>query len=249
MLRIPLSQLQKRRIAFTLCAICAKNCLDIDIIKKYNYNIKRQKELFMSVSYKLISKFYGLLDIIYFRKNTPRKIILNKISNENMNLLEIAVGTAENIILFGENRPNLNITGIDISMDMLEIARKKIEKKNIKNIKIMKMDALNLDFQNKTFDLIIISLLFHEIPENISNKILSQCKNVLKNNGSIYILEWEKPKKILQRILFFVIELMEPKEFKIFMKKDLREYFNKIGLKIKSIEYGDYSKVIELKII
>jgi ubiquinone/menaquinone biosynthesis C-methylase UbiE len=39
-----------------------------------------------------------------------------------MNLLEIATGTAENIILIGENKPNLNIIGIDISADMLKIA-------------------------------------------------------------------------------------------------------------------------------
>jgi ABC-type sulfate transport system substrate-binding protein len=29
----------------------------------------------MTVSYDIISKFYGLLDIIYFRKNNPKNII------------------------------------------------------------------------------------------------------------------------------------------------------------------------------
>jgi hypothetical protein len=46
--------------------------------------------------------------------------------------------------------------------------------------------------------------------------------------------------------MFFTIKLLEPKEFKYFIKKDLEKYFNKNGYKVKSIEYGDYSKVIEL---
>jgi demethylmenaquinone methyltransferase/2-methoxy-6-polyprenyl-1,4-benzoquinol methylase len=185
---------------------------------------------------------------MFFKKNSnnPRFILLNKIPNNNSKILEIAVGTAENIILLAKNKSNVNIIGIDLSEEMLEIAKWKIKNENIQNIELLKMDAVNLLFGNGIFDYIIISLLLHEVPEEIGNKILKECLKKLKAEGKIYVLEWEEPKKIIQKITFLLIKIFEPKWYKQFMKKDLHEYFLKNGFKINTTEYGDYSKVIEL---
>jgi demethylmenaquinone methyltransferase/2-methoxy-6-polyprenyl-1,4-benzoquinol methylase len=205
----------------------------------------------MFISYAFISKICGLLDKVYFRNNcnNPRFILLNKIPNNDSKLLEIAIGTAENSILLAKQKPNINIVGIDLTKEMLEIAQNKIKKEKITNIELIKMDAMNIIFDNETFDYIINSLLLHEIPEGIASKILNECIKKLKSNGKLYVIEWEEPKKYIQKIMFLIIKLMEPlanKEFKIFMKKDLNKYFLKNGFQIKSIEYGDYSKIIEL---
>jgi demethylmenaquinone methyltransferase/2-methoxy-6-polyprenyl-1,4-benzoquinol methylase len=175
---------------------------------------------------------------------------MEKIPADYKKVLEIAVGTAENSILLAKNKPNVHITGIDISESMLNIARNIINKESLKNITLIKMDASNMIFENASFDVIIISLLLHELTENTANKILQQCLHVLKNDGKIFILEWEYPKKILQKVLFSVINLLEPlenKEYKQFMKKDLHLYFNQNGLRINNIDYGDYTKIIELE--
>ena len=206
----------------------------------------------MSISYNVISKFYGLLDKIYFKdkQKNPRYILSNKIQNNDLNLLEIAVGTAENIILIAKQNPKLNIIGIDLSEQMLKIAQNKITKDNINNVELIKMDATNMTFDNKTFDYIIISLLLHELKEEISNKILNQCLKILKNNGKIYVIEWNYPKKLSQKIKFSMINFLEPftnKDFTQFVKKDFYEYFGKNGFQIKGIEYGDYTKIMELE--
>jgi demethylmenaquinone methyltransferase/2-methoxy-6-polyprenyl-1,4-benzoquinol methylase len=202
----------------------------------------------MAVNYSFISKIYGLIDLVYFRNknDNPRYILMNKFQNNNANLLDIAIGTAENSILIAKQNPKINIFGIDLSDEMLEIAKSKIEKHDVKNIKLIKMNGSNMSFNNEMFEYIIISLLFHELPEDISNKILNECKRVLKKDGKIYVLEWEKPKCFLKKVLFYITELSEPKEYKIFMGKDLNNYFLKNGFKINSIEYGNYSKVMEL---
>jgi demethylmenaquinone methyltransferase/2-methoxy-6-polyprenyl-1,4-benzoquinol methylase len=200
------------------------------------------------ISYKIISKFYGLLDLIYFRNSckNPRYILSTKIPNDSSKILEIATGTAKNIILLGEQKPKLGIIGIDLSEEMLNIARNRITKKKINNIELIKMDGIKIAFNDKTFEYIIISLLLHELIEDIANKILRECCRVLKHDGKILVLEWEKPQKIIQKILFFITTVFEPKAFKHFMKKDLEKYFLNNGFKINSIEYGNYSKVIEL---
>jgi ubiquinone/menaquinone biosynthesis C-methylase UbiE len=124
------------------------------------------------MSYKIRSKFYRLLDTIYFKNNSknPRYILLNKVPNNDLKILEVAVGTAENIVLLAKNKPKLNIIGIDLSEEMLKIAINKIKNEKFLNVELIKMNGLNMTFNNETFDYKIISLL-HELPEEISDKI------------------------------------------------------------------------------
>jgi len=64
------------------------------------------------------------------------------------------------------------------------------------------MDGTNITFKNKLFDFIVISLLLHELPESIANKLLKECQKVLKSDGKLYIIEWEKPKNKSKNIIF-----------------------------------------------
>jgi ubiquinone/menaquinone biosynthesis C-methylase UbiE len=203
----------------------------------------------MAVNYKFQSKIYKFLDIFFFgdNPNNPRYILSNKIQNIDAKLLEIAVGTAKNSILVAKQNPKISIIGLDLSEEMLKIARNNIKKEKVENVELIKMDGTEMAFENETFEYIIISLLLHEIPENISNKILHECLKVLKQNGKLYIIEWEKPKNMFQKIMFSMNMLFEPKECKIFLNKDLNKYFFENGFNIKTTEYGNYSKVIELE--
>ena len=202
----------------------------------------------MSISYKLFSGFYGLLDVINFRKNqnNPRYILSSKIQNNSLKVLEIAIGTAKDCILLAKEKQNLEIIGIDFSKEILEIAKKNITKAGIQNIELVEMNIYYMGFEKETFDIIIISFLLHESIEVISNIILMGCERVLKKNGKLYVIEWDRPKKTIGKIIFGILKVMESKEFKEFMKKDMNEYFKRNGFKVKSIEYGEYSKVIEL---
>jgi hypothetical protein len=44
-----------------------------------------------------------------------------------------------------------------------------------------------------------------------------------------------------------LLELIGNKEFNQFMRKDFNIYFNKNGFRIKNIDYGNYTKIIELE--
>ncbi|MEE1219411.1 MAG: class I SAM-dependent methyltransferase, partial [Ruminococcus sp.] len=117
-----------------------------------------------------------------------------------------------------------------------------------KNIKLYKMDATKLDFKLNSFDKISLSLILHEMNDELRSKILNEAKRVLKKDGKIIITEWERSTKLSKRLLFMPIHLLEPKTYREFLKKDLYSYFSKYGLKIEKITHCDYTKVIVLKI-
>lgn len=198
--------------------------------------------------YKMISNVYDLLDVIYFRnyERSPRKAVFDRIY-ENEQVLDLCTGTATNAITIAKKKTTTKITGIDLSNDMLKVAQNKIHKAGLKNIQLYQMDATHLKFQSNCFDKILISLILHELDEELATKIIQEAKRVLKDNGEIIITEWEPSQQLSKRILFAPIHYLEPKSYRKFIKKDLYSYFEKHGLTVQKYMHCDYTKVIILK--
>ena len=91
--------------------------------------------------YKFMSGFYDLLDVIYFRKyeTSPRKVV-----NENIKpgdkILDLCTGTGTNAVNIAKRDKSVVVKGVDISKDMLIIAKSKAKKENLPNIKFFQMD-------------------------------------------------------------------------------------------------------------
>ena len=130
---------------------------------------------------------------------------------------------------------------------MLIIAKSKIKKEKLLNIKLFQMDATDMEFKDECFDKILLSLVLHEIDEGLVARIINEAIRVLKLDGEIIITEWERSKKLLQKVIFFPIEVLEPKPYKSFVVKNLYSYFEEFGLVVVEEIHCDYSKVLRLK--
>ena len=108
-------------------------------------------------------------------------------------ILDIATGTADFAIEASKLNPE-EIIGVDISEGMLEIGRGKIESKSLENqISLHIGDSEKLDFQDNKFDAVIVSFGVRNF-ENL-NSGLKEMYRVLKENGTVLILEFSKPRK------------------------------------------------------
>lgn len=197
--------------------------------------------------YKVISGFYDLLDVIYFRKDesSPRKVVYELIG-PNDKVLDLCTGTATNAINIAKRNAGVKVVGVDLSKDMLTIAKSKVEKANLSNVRIYRMDATKLKFKNEYFDKILLSLVLHEMDEELAAGIISEAFRVLKPDGEIIITEWERSNELLKKIAFSPIEVLEPKPYQSFVVKDLYAYFKEFGLHIVAEYHCDYSKVLRV---
>ena len=198
--------------------------------------------------YKIIAGVYDLLDVIYFNNydKSPRKVVLESIDNQDK-ILDLCTGTATNAIRIAVQKPDTKVVGVDLSDSMLNVAKSKVKKAGIKNIRLYEMDATQLKFKNESFDKILLSLVLHEFEEELAAKILTEAKCVLKKDGKIIITEWETSEQLGKRLLFAPIHFLEPKPYRKFIKEDMHEYFGKFGLEIVDYVHCDYSKVITLQ--
>ena len=198
--------------------------------------------------YKAMSKFYDLLDVIYFRKydTSPRKVV-NEAIQDNDKILDLCTGTGTNAVNIAKRNASIKVVGVDLSKNMLAIAESKIKKEKLLNIELFLMDAANLSFEDECFDKVLLSLVLHEMDEGIAARIMKEAIRVLKPDGEIVITEWERSSKFFRKVIFSPIEVLEPKPYKSFVVKNLYSYFGGFGLTVAEETHCDYSKVLRLK--
>lgn len=108
-----------------------------------------------------------------------------KLANTKFSILDVACGTGNVVLACAERFPQANITGIDISEDMLSYARQQSEKMNCRNVQFHLQDMVDLSgfAINQNFDVITCSygLFFLEEPQCT----LAQLYEFLKPQGCI----------------------------------------------------------------
>jgi phosphatidylethanolamine/phosphatidyl-N-methylethanolamine N-methyltransferase len=98
-------------------------------------------------------------------------------------LLEVGVGTGLSLPHYC---PQLSVTGIDLSVDMLARARKRVQMQGGGNIRaLLEMDATALAFPNAHFDVCVAMYVLTVVPE--PQKVIAELARVTKPGGTILI--------------------------------------------------------------
>lgn len=109
-------------------------------------------------------------------------------------ILDVATGTADLAIRMAKDCPISQITGIDLSEKMLELGRKKVNKKKLdRRIALQVGDAAQIPFPDNTFDVVTSAFGVRNFEDN--DKGLREMSRVCKDSGMIAILEFSHPKK------------------------------------------------------
>ena len=131
-----------------------------------------------------------------------RKKLADELLGAEYNL-DIATGTAEVAIEVAKKHPSTKTIGIDPSMNMLRIAKKKIEELNFgEKIALVSAAAENLPFAEKQFDSVTIAF---GIRNTVDYKLsLKEVKRVLRENGKLFILEFAIPRNPVFKPIYMV---------------------------------------------
>ena len=148
-----------------------------------------KKRLEVDLDYDKIKKIYSgysnIYDVLFKRFFYPRirYAIESMKINRGDRVLDIGVGTGLSLLLYPYN---CHVTGIDLSFEMLKKAKKKIEKFGLANIDLINMDAMNLFFDDNSFDKVFISHVVSVVPDPL--KTMYEAKRVCKKGGDIVIV-------------------------------------------------------------
>ncbi len=165
-------------------------------------------EMFNKISkrYDFLNHFLSLGIDIYWRR---RAIGLLRKDNPKL-ILDIATGTGDFAIEALKLNPE-RIVGVDISEGMLEVGRKKMQKKGYDQVIELKLgDSEKLLFEDNKFDSVIVAFGVRNFAELKVG--LKDMYRVLKPGGKTVILEFSRPRVFpFKQIYDFYFRLILPK--------------------------------------
>ena len=150
-------------------------------------------ELALQRYYRLHAKIY---DATRWSFLFGRKKIIHLASDkvQPKNILEVGCGTGSNIRALISAFPKANITGLDLSAAMLEVANKKISNTN-EQIKLIEkkydQPLMNIDGKVEKFDLILFSYALSMFNPGWDAAIKA-AKEQLSEDGMIAVVDFQK---------------------------------------------------------
>ena len=104
--------------------------------------------------------------------------------------LDVCCGTADWTIALSEAVGSKGqVTGLDFSENMLEVGKQKTA--SLDNIQLVHGDAMNLPFDDNSFDYVTIGFGLRNVPDYLS--ALKEMHRVLKPGGMVVCLETSQP--------------------------------------------------------
>ncbi|WP_316827195.1 bifunctional demethylmenaquinone methyltransferase/2-methoxy-6-polyprenyl-1,4-benzoquinol methylase UbiE [Pedobacter miscanthi] len=173
----------------------------------------------ISGTYDFLNHFLSLGIDVLWRKKAIKELV----SSQPRIMLDVATGTGDFAFEAIKKLHPEKVIGVDISEGMLEVAKKKINERNLNEIFTVQVgDSEGLHFENDTFDAITCAYGVRNF-ENLE-KGLTDMYRVLKPNGKMVILEFSKPKVFpVKQLYSFYFKQVTPFFGKLF-SKDHRAY-------------------------
>lgn len=145
-------------------------------------------------------------------------------------ILDVATGTGAQAYELA--KLGYDVTGIDLSPEMLNRAKMKI--KPDLRLSFRQADATKLPFRTNSFDASSVSLALHDMPYEIDILVLKEMKRVTKNNGEILIVDYMEPgKHWVAKLSHPLILLYETPNYAPFIRRGLDAILKDAGLRIK----------------
>ena len=164
----------------------------------------KDKKKFVKKMFDDISSNYDMLNRILsfgIDKSWRKKLIKSMDIISGQYILDVATGTGD--VVFEINKKyDVTIMGLDISKNMLEIAKLKLDKikSGAEKIEFIHGDAEELPMGDNSYDHICISFGFRNLGDY--DEALKEFHRVLKPGGQLSILEFSQSKSKIFNFMF-----------------------------------------------
>jgi len=151
-------------------------------------------------------------------------------------VLDVCSGTGTLISLVAERVGNSGrVVGTDLSLKMLEMARKKV-KSSVTSFQ--KANSERQPFSEDMFNKVFVSFGLHEMPKRARQNTLREINRTLKYGGNLFVLDYNLPRGVFARLIIkvFVRLLEEEFTYRMLLSGSLTAEIEEAGLTIERQE-------------
>jgi demethylmenaquinone methyltransferase/2-methoxy-6-polyprenyl-1,4-benzoquinol methylase len=123
-----------------------------------------------------------------------RKALLELNLKPGEKLLDLCTGTGDMAFLAAELFPGIQVTGVDFSPEMIDIADERADKNPLlrSRLKFLVADAPDLPFEDDEYDGAVVAFGLRNIPDKAA--FFEEAFRVLKPQKKLVVLEFSNPK-------------------------------------------------------
>jgi demethylmenaquinone methyltransferase/2-methoxy-6-polyprenyl-1,4-benzoquinol methylase len=158
-------------------------------------------------SFRIFDRIAGIYDLINdvislgLQRFWRRQMIQVLPKGDALNIIDLATGTADVPLTLIKEKKVCSVLGVDLSQNMLQVGRKKIEKAGLESrISLQVGDAMSLACESSFYDAVTISFGIRNMPD--PDRCLQECFRVLKQGGRAIVLEFGQPRNRVMLLLF-----------------------------------------------
>ncbi len=128
--------------------------------------------------------------VLYLALNPIRLAVMDELSqHKDSSILDLCCGTGNQLKLLSKNGFK-NLHCLDLSKEMLRVAEK-----SEYPIKIYNEDATETNFDDASFDIVMISFAIHEKDRETQEKLIEEVHRLIKERGTILIIDFSFDEK------------------------------------------------------
>lgn len=178
------------------------------------------------------ASFYDFLLWAAFPERKIKKaMIYHADFSPTQNVLDYGCGTGTLLLMIKRNFPEINLTGIDVSQEMVGLAKHKIKKEDLE-LSVLKYDGKTLPFPDDSFEKIVSSFVFHHLSTAGKREALKELFRVLKTDSQLCITDFGKGKNLFTALSFQIIRLLDGYENTLVNAKGLiPQFISETGFK------------------
>ena len=160
-----------------------------------------------------IARRYDLLNRIMsfgLDRNWRRALVRSMRPTEGGRLLDVATGTADVALALAKAYPSTTVTGLDPSVGMLDVGRKKvIARNNSDRVTLIEGDAQAMPFEDSHFDSACIAFGIRNVPDRTAG--LREMVRVTRPGGTVVVLELGEPAGFMAPFARFHVHHVVPR--------------------------------------
>jgi arsenite methyltransferase len=143
-------------------------------------------------------------------------------------VLDLGCGPATQLAQVAQLNPEAAFTGVDLSLTMLEDARRHVGNLNLGNLSFRQGDITRLEgLADHSFDAVISTMALHHLPTlGHLDQCFSEIRRVLRPGGALYLTDFGRLKSLKSVIFFAYMNAgHQPHLFSLDYERSLRAAF------------------------